>query len=339
MPNPMVGVAAASMASSMIGSQQQKKAAGRATQASQEANEASIGEQRRQFDTTMEILNPYVKQGQYTLFGMPERSFDIEGLQKKYDQSLADFEAFKQSNPQYTTAPGTVNGSTWGGRRGRGISSIIQRQASMIENPEYARRAYEVGQLKAQLDDEIAAKAEYDQFAPSFEGSTGVLDFIKAGNQAFQEQRALAGLGSPEEEQAAIDRIIAKPQFQQQMDLGEEAILQNAAATGGVRGGNTQSALMQFRPQLLSQSISDRYNQLGGLAGTGLSTAMNLGQLGQASAANQASASQNTGANISGLLQSQGATNANAALVRGQANAAPFNMMAQLGGMYLGSKF
>ena len=47
----------------------------------------------------------------------------------------------------------------------------------------------------------------------------------------------------------------------------------NAAATGGLRGGNTQRALAQFRPALLSQLINQRYEQLGGLSGQGLQAA------------------------------------------------------------------
>ena len=50
---------------------------------------------------------------------------------------------------------------------------------------------------------------------------------------------------------------------------GQDAILQNASAIGGLRGGNTQAALAQFRPALLSQLIAEQYNRLGGLSSLG----------------------------------------------------------------------
>jgi hypothetical protein len=91
---------------------------------------------------------------------------------------------------------------------------------------------------------------------------------------------------------------------------GENAILQNASATGGLRGGNTQLALSRFRPSVLSQLIQQQYERLGGLT-----------SVGQASATGQAAAAQQTGANVSSLFQNQGTALANAALAKGNAQA------------------
>jgi hypothetical protein len=91
---------------------------------------------------------------------------------------------------------------------------------------------------------------------------------------------------------------------------GENALLQNASATGGLRGGNLQAALAQFRPQLFSQLIESQYGKLGALSG-----------LGQASAAGQAAAAQQTGSDIATLLGQQGAAQAGSALASGQAQA------------------
>ena len=52
---------------------------------------------------------------------------------------------------------------------------------------------------------------------------------------------------------------------------GEEAILRNQAATGGLRSGNTQEALYDYNTQLqnqaMMQSYQDQVSGLGGLAG------------------------------------------------------------------------
>jgi hypothetical protein len=110
--------------------------------------------------------------------------------------------------------------------------------------------------------------------------------YMQAGTGALEQQQALLGLAGPEAQAAAIAQLEQSPQFQAMMQQGEEAILQNASATGGLRGGNTQAALAQFRPQLLSQLIQQQMAQLGGLAGMGQQGAMGAAGFGQQSAAN-----------------------------------------------------
>jgi hypothetical protein len=141
---------------------------------------------------------------------------------------------------------------------------------------------------------------------------SGFQPFQEAGAQAFEQQQALAGLRGPEAQQAAIAQIEQSPFLQAQIRQGEEAMLQRASATGGLRGGNIQAALAQFRPQMLQQAIEQQYGRLGGFAGTGLGVTEQLYRGGQASAANQASAAGTMGANVSNLLGQQGAAQAGA---------------------------
>lgn len=104
--------------------------------------------------------------------------------------------------------------------------------------------------------------------------------YVEAGTGALQQQQALAGLLGPEAQAAAISGLESSPAFQSALQQGETSILQNAAATGGVRGGNTQGVLAQYAPQLLSQEIANQYNKLGGIAGMGQSAAMGVGNMG-----------------------------------------------------------
>ena len=161
---------------------------------------------------------------------------------------------------------------------------------------------------------------------------SGFQPFQEAGAQAFEQQQALAGLRGPEAQQAAIAQIEQSPFLQAQVRQGEEAMLQRASATGGLRGGNIQAALAQFRPQMLQQAIEQQYGRLGGFAGTGLGVTEQLYRGGQASAANQASAAGTMGGNVANLLQQQGAAQAGGALGR----AAPFVQFAQLPGQLAG---
>ncbi len=132
--------------------------------------------------------------------------------------------------------------------------------------------------------------------------------YTAAVADAVGAQRTLAGLGGQDALSNAIKGIEGGPQFQSLIRQGENAILQNASATGGLRGGNTQSALAQFRPDVLSQLIEAQYAKLGGIAGQGLQASGIQGQAGG-----------NAAQQIAALRGDQGAAQAGNALARGQA--------------------
>lgn len=145
--------------------------------------------------------------------------------------------------------------------------------------------------------------------------------YVQAGTPALHGMQALIGLGGQQAQQEAIGAIEQSPLFQAQVRQGEEAMMQNAAATGGLRGGNMQAALAQFRPAMLQQAIDQQYSRLAGLTG-----------LGQQSAAGVGTAGINTGQNVGNLLQQQGAAMAGGVL--GQA--APYASLLQMPMQYAG---
>lgn len=146
---------------------------------------------------------------------------------------------------------------------------------------------------------------EQDQFAQIREL---LAPYVMAGDQATQSQLGLLGLLGDEAQRKAIFNVEQGPEFRTLIKQGEESILANASATGGLRGGNTQQALSEFRPQLLNQLLNERFSKLGELAGRG-----------QASAAGQASLQQQSAGNISNLLGQVGAANAGRAIAQGNA--------------------
>ncbi|MFW1923709.1 hypothetical protein [Acinetobacter geminorum] len=156
--------------------------------------------------------------------------------------------------------------------------------------------------------------------------------YVNAGTGALAGQQDLLGLNGTAKQQAAINNINNSPAMQTYLQQGENAILQNASATGGLRGGNTQSALSQFRPQLLNQLINQQYQNLGGLTSIGQNSAAGVGNAGMQSANN-----------IGNLLTQMGAAQAGNAMAQGQASANQWasigNIAGQLGGYYAGTKF
>jgi hypothetical protein len=150
--------------------------------------------------------------------------------------------------------------------------------------------------------------------------------YVQAGTGSLEAQQAILGLLGPEAQQQAYAGIEQGPMFQSLVEQGEAGILANASATGGLRGGNIQAALGQFRPQMLQSMIQNQYQNLAGLT-----------SLGQASAAGQAGYGQQTAGNIANLYGQQGQARAGAALGQGAAFANFANMPLQLAGMASGA--
>jgi hypothetical protein len=154
-----------------------------------------------------------------------------------------------------------------------------------------------------------SAQAGIDEQRRQFDAVQKLLaPFVQGGTSAFTQQMALTGAGGVDAQRAAIQALEQGPEFAALTQQGENAILQQSSATGGLRGGNVQGALAQFRPQVLSSLIEQQYGRLGGLATAGQNAAAGVGTAGMQS-----------GANISNLMQQQGAAQAGAALAQGQA--------------------
>ena len=149
--------------------------------------------------------------------------------------------------------------------------------------------------------------------------------YSDAGLSSLTAQQNMLGLNGNDAQASAISGIQNGSLFKSLQQQGENSILQNASATGGLRGGNVQGALAQFSPQLLNQLINQQYTNLGGIT-----------SLGQNAAAMQGNAGMQSANAISNLLQQSGAAQAGNALAQGKADA---NMWSGLGssvGTYYG---
>lgn len=159
-----------------------------------------------------------------------------------------------------------------------------------------------------------------------FEAMQGLLaPYAAGGEEALNAQRALMGLSGPEDQQAAIEQLQNSPGFLASIETGEEAILQNASATGGLRGGNTQEALAQFRPQMLASAIQQRYQNLGGIT-----------SLGQNAAAMTGNAGMQLGQNVSGIYGDVAANQGAAGIAQAQVYS---DTIGSLAGQYAGKTF
>ena len=175
-----------------------------------------------------------------------------------------------------------------------------------------------------------SAQQGIDEQRRQFEAVRELLaPFVTGGTTAFGQQMALTGAAGADAQRAALQAIEQGPEFAALAQQGETAILQNAAATGGLRGGNVQGALAQFRPQILSGLIEQQYGRLGGLASIGQNAAVGVGNAGMT-----------TGANVSNLLGQQGAARAGGTLATGGSVAmsvvSQVELYLRIGGLVLG---
>lgn len=152
--------------------------------------------------------------------------------------------------------------------------------------------------------------------------------YITGGAGALTQQQDLLGMNGNTAMQKAIQAIQASPTFTAALDQGQKSILSNAAATGGLRGGNVQAALAQFSPQLLAQEINNRYGQLGSMS-----------QMGLSAAGTQGASNVSTASAIAQLLQNSGQAQAGAALNSGKSNSGLFGSIGNAVGGLIGGLF
>lgn len=185
---------------------------------------------------------------------------------------------------------------------GKVVSAVAAPIGGILSGIDQQRSARRAGNIQAG-----AAQNAMDAQEGYFNYIRELLQpYADVGAPALEQQKALIGMGGPEAQQAQISQLESSPLFQSLLKQGEEAMLQNASATGGLRGGNLQGALAQYRPQMLNMEIAKRYSQLGDMINLGTGA---IGSLGKARL--------DTGENIGNLIMQQSLARANKAMAGG----------------------
>lgn len=188
---------------------------------------------------------------------------------------------------------------------GAGTSALGQIESLLgIATPQTSWGAYVNANpdLLAEWNGSVAKSGEFNDI-----GDYGKWHYDTYGRGEGRDiSRFSSGQGGIAAQQQAIDALKGSPLYTSLIRNGEEALLANASATGGLRGGNTQGALANFRADTLADVINNQLANLGGIANMGQGAAGSLGQFG-ANAANQ----------IGSNLNQEGAARAGAAIARG----------------------
>jgi hypothetical protein len=191
---------------------------------------------------------------------------------------------------------------TGGNKAARGARDAAKTQANIAEQAIALQRQTQAGNVQRQEP------------------------FVDAGSKAIAQQMALTGLNGTASQQDALSALLTGPEYTTALDQGEEAILQNASATGGLRGGNVNNSLARFRADLLASTFSNQFSRLGGLSSLGQNAAAGVG--------NQGLASTNA---ISDLLQQKGAALAGGQIAMGNTAAVGFNNAIKIAGAVAGA--
>ena len=220
----------------------------------------------------MQVANA-INSGQLTL----QQASDIYGV--PVAEIEANLKTINANNPQATGLDVGDMANQAGGFNSTGMASGLAGseniQASGLSNALQAtQRGTNVGSNLIGLGATDAASVIGKQYFQN----QGMFDPYRVGGEsALQKQLALSGSLGKEAFDAAYQ---ASPQMQFLQDRGERAVARNAAAIGGLGGGNVQRELAKFSQGLASQDLQNQIGNLQALSGTGMDASQQAATLG-----------------------------------------------------------
>lgn len=117
--------------------------------------------------------------------------------------------------------------------------------------------------------------------ARGISASTGALSpYSQAGAKATELELALSGAAGPEAQAEAYANFEESAGQKFLRERQEQALLRNAAATGGLQGGNVLTALQEQGAGIAAQDLQRQIGNLQALSGRGLQAAGQIGSLG-----------------------------------------------------------
>lgn len=99
--------------------------------------------------------------------------------------------------------------------------------------------------------------------------------YAQTGQQALGQEAALSGAMGGAAQQQAINQFIESPGQKFLREQGEKAVLRQASATGGLRGGSTMAALQDRGIGVAAQQQQQQLENLRSLAGRGQEASTN----------------------------------------------------------------
>lgn len=283
----IIGSAALGAGGSILSSNAQKKAASQAANASQRATDASIAEQRRQFDIAQQQMQPWLTTGNSAL----NQLAGIYGLNTTPGAASANSYAYLQANPD---AKAAIDAGYFGGP-GNYDAAV-----------NWHRNQY--GGHQANAGNVAAAGYATPQGGNATTGQVSATQVGMNGNPIAVPAGSAGGQSLPVSN--AMSAFFASPDYQFRMNEAMRTANARNAALGIQDSGAAYRDAIQYSGNLASGEFNNYANRLASLAGVGQTAANTLGNQGQAMAGNIGNALMNNASNLSSSYAQQGQANA-----------------------------
>lgn len=149
-------------------------------------------------------------------------------------------------------------------------TGFLGAMANLQQGYGTAQTALDTSTAQARQDVTGGTSSALAQLAQTREEARGQYEpYTTVGTAAVQREAALSGALGPEAQQAAIDAYIESPGQQYLREQQEKALLRNAAAIGGLGGGNVRTALQEQAMGIASTQQQQYLENLRSLATRG----------------------------------------------------------------------
>jgi hypothetical protein len=155
-------------------------------------------------------------------------------------------------------------------------AAVVGAVASSESSKKSAKATEEAARVQAAATEKAAA-GERSQFEQS---QAQAEPFRQAGLGALEQQQALLGLSGSSAQQQAFDQFQQSPGQAFLQQRGQQALLRNSAAVGGLGGGQVRSELQQQGIGFAQQDLQNQLARLGSIAGQGQAITGNVANLG-----------------------------------------------------------
>ena len=98
-----------------------------------------------------------------------------------------------------------------------------------------------------------------------------------AGQKSIDLQAAYTGALGPQAQKAAFDAYMSSPNLAWLRQQGEESVMNQAAATGGVGGGDVLKELQKFGTGIAAQDFQNQFDRLSTITNQGINAGTNMG--------------------------------------------------------------
>jgi hypothetical protein len=323
-----IGSSAISAGAASSAASDQASAAEKAQQLEQQNEQQALGFQQNEWNTDQQNLAPYQQAGTGALSNLNY----LMGIGGQGGQG-----------GQPTASPGMQTQSMSGGPTSAQNPSQVAPQSAASASPYYSGASPSPILSQRQGAAPVSGAGTATATMPATAGATGgsgAAPSTAAGTTPGGYGSLLQGYGQTFTAPTAA-QALNSPGEQAQLQLGDQAMQQSAAAKGNLLTGGTAEALDAYGQNLAStnyqnvyndalntfnsgydqfeQQQNNEYNRLAGIASQGQQAATTLGSQGQQAASNVSSTLLGSAGQQSSALQNAGAANASG--VVGQANA------------------